>query len=121
MRLAKAPGNGLSQARGSKILSRSWLLAFCNADRLRSQAERDYIDLVRLAQGPEETGTGGLVLVAGSSGGLHFAALQDLMDLNLSHKQWIEYSQKRYLSLQREMKQPDHEMPDLKGPTLGRY
>ena len=29
--------HGLSQARGSKILSRSWLLAFCNADRLRSQ------------------------------------------------------------------------------------
>ena len=86
-----------------------------------TRAERDYIDLVRLAQGPEETGTGGLVLVAGSGGSLHFAALQDLMDLNLSHKQWIEYSQERYLSLQREMKQPGHEMPDLKGPTLGRY
>ena len=60
-------------------------------------------------------------VVVGSGGGLHFAALQDLMDLNLSHKQWIEYSQERYLSLEREMKQPDYEMPDLKGPTLESY
>lgn len=85
-----------------------------------AKAERDYLDLVRLAQGPEETGTGALVLVAGSGGALHFAALRDLMDLNLSHKQWIEYSRNQDLSLHREMKQPEHEVPELRGPTLGR-
>lgn len=92
-----------------------------NRSTENAKADRDYIDLVRLAQGPEETGTGALVLVAGSGGALHFAALQDLMDLNLSHTQWIEYSKSQDLSRRRGLQQPKHEMPDLEGPTLGRF
>lgn len=78
-----------------------------------SQNERDYLDLVRLAQGPEDIGTAGLVLIAGSGGGLHFAALRDLMELNLPHGQWIEYNKNfdRSIELQRQMPELERKGP----------
>ncbi|MBB1634938.1 hypothetical protein A9975_29285 [Cupriavidus sp. UME77] len=59
-----------------------------------ARAQRDYLDLVSVASGTKATGSGALVLVGSSSGGLGFAALQDIRELNMMHDRWIEHHQK---------------------------
>lgn len=53
------------------------------------------------------------MLIAGSGGGLHFAALRDLMELNLPHGQWIEYNKNfdRSIELQRQMPELERKGP----------
>lgn len=50
----------------------------------------DYLLYVRTMQGSGETGTGGLLLVAEPNGLLRYAVIDDLVDLNMEHRAWVE-------------------------------
>lgn len=49
-----------------------------------------YLRLVRMTLGKDSAGAGGLLLVVGGGGTMHFAHLQDVSDLNLPDRQWLE-------------------------------
>lgn len=60
------------------------------SDSSREQA-RAYLDLVRLTLGTgKPAGAGGLLLVMDGKGGVHFAQVQDIVDLNLPDRLWLE-------------------------------
>ncbi|WP_272016349.1 hypothetical protein [Pseudomonas aeruginosa] len=48
-----------------------------------------YLRLVRMTLGKDSAGAGGLLLVVGGGGTMHFAHLQDVSDLNLPDRQWL--------------------------------
>ncbi|WP_226052395.1 5-bromo-4-chloroindolyl phosphate hydrolysis family protein [Dickeya chrysanthemi] len=67
----------------------------------RDVLEKNYLKLVRWCQGAGETGAGALIVVVGSGGGIEFVALEDLMALNMSYKEWMEYRQDQELKMER--------------------
>jgi hypothetical protein len=65
--------------------------ALSQVDPLSREQARAYLDLVRLTLGTEKlAGAGGLLLVMDTQGGMHFAQVQDLVDLNLPDRLWLE-------------------------------
>ncbi|WP_223434147.1 MULTISPECIES: hypothetical protein [unclassified Pseudomonas] len=65
--------------------------AVSETDPLSREQARAYLDLVRLTLGKEKpVGAGGLLLVMDAQGGMHFAQVQDLVDLNLPDGLWLE-------------------------------
>lgn len=66
----------------------------------RSDREAAYLRWVKYTQGGGMVGSGGLILVADANGSLRYAQLLDMLELRLSHRQWIELHQQR---VQREL------------------
>jgi hypothetical protein len=74
------------------------------ADEVASPSEKfsrenvkSYLRWVQETQGDGKVGTGALLLVAEPNGKLHYAALSDLFELRLQHRNWIDYCEKRVL------------------------
>lgn len=67
----------------------------------RDILEKDYLKLVRWCQGSGETGSGALIVVVSSSGGMEFFALEDLMELNMCYQKWMTYRQERELKMEK--------------------
>ena len=55
-----------------------------------SKEINDYLLYVRSMQGSGATGIGGLLLLAEPNGLLRYAAINDLVDLNMDHRHWVE-------------------------------
>ncbi|KVR67893.1 hypothetical protein WK24_13115 [Burkholderia vietnamiensis] len=93
--------------------------------RIRADREAAYLRWVKMTQGDGVVGSGGLILVADADGSLHYAQLLDMLEMRLSHWQWIDLHQKRLereLVLERELERRlelRHEK-SMKGPTLTR-
>jgi hypothetical protein len=90
--------------------------AVSEIDPLSREQARAYLDLVRLTLGEEKpVGAGGLLLVMDAQGGMHFAQVQDIVDLNLPNGLWLERMIARPgkapldLSIKRERDGPKHE------------
>ncbi len=49
-----------------------------------------YLDLIRVTMCDRATGAGGLLIVTGAGGGIHFAQLRDIYDLTLPDRLWLE-------------------------------
>ncbi len=65
--------------------------AVLEVDPLSRLQARAYLDLVRLTLGSgKPAGAGGLLLVMDGNGGMHFAEVQDIVDLNLPDRLWLE-------------------------------
>lgn len=65
--------------------------AVTEIDPLSRLQARAYLDLVRLTLGSgKPAGAGGLLLVMDVKGGMHFAEVQDIVDLNLPNRMWLE-------------------------------
>ncbi|KWS36857.1 hypothetical protein AL065_09940 [Pseudomonas amygdali pv. ulmi] len=65
--------------------------AVMEVDLLSRIQARAYLDLVRLTLGTgKPAGAGGLLLVMDGKGGMHFAEVQDIVDLNLPDRLWLE-------------------------------
>lgn len=65
--------------------------AVSDVDPLSHLQARAYLDLVRLTLGKgKPAGAGGLLLVMDAKGGMHFAQVQDIIDLNLPDRMWLE-------------------------------
>lgn len=65
--------------------------AVLEVDPLSREQAGAYLDLVRLTLGKEKpAGAGGLLLVMDTYGGMHFAQVQDLVDLNLPDRLWLD-------------------------------
>lgn len=93
--------------------------AVLDEDPQSRERARAYLDLVRLTLGKEDpVGAGGLLLVMDADGGMYFAQLQDIVDLNLPDRQWLEMalrgpkldSPSRTKELQQELDEPLHEI-----------
>lgn len=77
-------------------------------ERPRARADREaaYLQWVKRTQGDGMVGSGGLILVADANGTLHYAQLLDMLEMRLSHRQWIELHHERRdreLTLEREL------------------
>ena len=84
----------------------------------RADREAAYLRLVKQTQGDGKLGSGGLLLVANAEGSLHYAQLLDMLELRLSHRQWIELHHIRYerlLALERDMERRYEK--SIKGPN----
>lgn len=66
----------------------------------RSDREAAYLRWVKQTQGDGMVGSGGLILVAHANGSLRYAQLLDMLELRLSHREWIALHQQR---MQREL------------------
>ncbi|MBX8521163.1 hypothetical protein K5D37_15875 [Pseudomonas cichorii] len=65
--------------------------AVSEIDPLTRLQARAYLDLVRLTLGAgKPVGAGGLLLVMDGKGGMHFAEVHDIVDLNLPDRLWLE-------------------------------
>lgn len=65
--------------------------AVMETDPLSREHARAYLDLVRVTLRKDKpVGAGGLLLVMDAQGGMHFAQVQDLLDLNLPDRLWLE-------------------------------
>lgn len=54
---------------------------------------KSYLDIVRLTFANKQVEAGGLLIVVdGQGGGMHFAQLRDITDLQLPYKEWLERS-----------------------------
>lgn len=84
-------------------------LEVAHGDSAISQEDaKSYLQWVRMTQSDGEVGTGGLLLVADADGTLHYAFLQDLLELRLQHRLWLELNEKRLereLEFQRQLNQ----------------
>lgn len=77
--------------------------AVSETDPLSRERARAYLDLVRLTLGTgKPAGAGGLLLLMDANGGMYFAEVQDIADLNLPNKLWLE----------RALRGPGREVPD---------
>ncbi|MCL2590898.1 MAG: hypothetical protein FWD67_08500 [Betaproteobacteria bacterium] len=81
---------------------------------------KEYLKLVRLTMGSGAVGSGGLLLVAEPEGGLVFAPMLDLMELDMHHGHWLHHrnnlEQALSQKLEREFKLERHQEYD--GPSL---
>lgn len=65
--------------------------AVMEVDPLSREQARAYLDLVRVTLRKDKpVGAGGLLLVMDAQGSMHFAQVQDLLDLNLPDRLWLE-------------------------------
>lgn len=65
--------------------------AVMKTDPLPREHARAYLDLVRVTLRKDKSvGAGGLLLVMDAQGGMHFAQVQDLLELNLPGRLWVE-------------------------------
>ena len=65
--------------------------AVLDTSELSREQARAYLDLVRLTLGKgKPAGASGLLLVMDGKGGVHFAQVQDIVDLNLPDRLWLE-------------------------------
>lgn len=71
----------------------------------QEEAGKRYINWVRLTMGDGKIGTGGLLLVASPEGTLHYAQLLDLMELRLTHREWVKQHELRWEQEMRGQKQ----------------
>ena len=81
---------------------------------------KEYLKLVRLTMGSGAVGSGGLLLIAEPEGGLVFAPMLDLMELDMQHGHWLRhrYNPEQVLNqkLEHEFKPKRHQEYD--GPSL---
>jgi len=91
--------------------------------REQADDERTYLRWIKVTSGEGEVGTGGLVMVADKNGSLHYAPLNDLFELQLTHRDWIALHQarlERALTLQHEPKrQRQHDLGHDQGVDHG--
>lgn len=86
-------GEGGEHAPGGleRMIERTAREAVSELDAGARERAKFYLDLVRMTLGSDSTGGGGgLLLVMGASGALHFAQLREVSDLNLPDRVWLE-------------------------------
>lgn len=90
--------------------------------RVRADREAAYLRWVKQTQGDGMVRSGGLILVADANGALRYAQLLDMLEMRLSHRQWVELHhqrRERELTLERELGrrlERRHEK-SIEGPT----
>lgn len=74
----------------SEILNPSFSIAY--------QDVKNYLKLIQMTQGSSDIGTGGLIINI-TSQGIKYVQLSDLMDLRLSHKEFLHKIEKEFDSI----------------------
>jgi hypothetical protein len=71
--------------------------------------ERTYLRWIKITAGEGEVGTGGLVMIADENGTLRYAPLNDLIELQLSHRDWVALHQARLERRPTLQHEPEHQ------------
>lgn len=91
-------------------------------DPMMRERSQIYLRFLRNIQADDPVGAGGVLLVMGAGGAMHFVQLRDVCDLSMPHRQWLELEmsgpqlERSVPALERSMKRPKHR----DGPEYGR-
>jgi len=92
-----------------------------NNDKVTPEEINKYLSWVKRTQGGGKVGTGGVLFTIDENGNMHYVQMTDLLELRLTHKEWVAYYdnkiEKEY-KLQKDLDRGRTKSKSFDGPTL---
>ncbi|ATF94016.1 Uncharacterised protein [Cedecea neteri] len=90
-------------------------------DKATPEEIKKYLKWVIRTQGGGKVGTGGVLFTIDGNGKMHYVQLTDLLELRLTHKEWVSFYENKIekeYNLQKDLERGRTKSKDFDGPTL---